>query len=201
MIGEHKLRFALISEAMEEREKDEDSVDWDNSPWGWIAQKSPKAKGVIFENLLRRVLEFNGIPVGDRTEESHDFVIHEYRVEVKTAFVALTKTGKKHGVWNWIKTDGYDYMYLFMIFPDAIKAAFLNREALLEHISGSCGQKYTNSNGVILDVVEGGPLWDYWMGICGNFEETFEKSLLFFKRNGTGDFLRYDNGCSLMEES
>jgi len=197
---EHYLRFAEISDRMARAEEEVDGVDWSESPFSWIVTKLPKAKGVVFENLVRRNLEACGVPVGNRTGSKHDLIVCGHKIEIKVAFVAMMASGRVHFVWNSVKTNGYDFVMLFVVFPHAMKLVFMSRVNFLA-INRFRNQQYADAIGTMVDVCEGSEMWDEWMARAGDFEERFEQVVSFFRREYHADgYLCDEDGRTIMEE-
>lgn len=178
-------------------------IDWSDSPWEWMVKLHPKTKGVFFESLVRRVLEMNGIPVDDRDGTYHDIRVCGYRVEIKSAFATNSPSLYKNGdgktwsfIWSGVKADGYDYIFLFGVFPHALKMIFKSREDFLR-LNDFREQKYCDSDGLCIPVHEQTEVGKELMGVAGDFEESFSSAVEFFKSKIDG-FLVMEDGNTLI---
>jgi hypothetical protein len=191
--GHFYHQFCEVSESLE-NSQESNAIDWSDSSFEWLFKLPPKSKGVVFERIVRNVLERNGVWVDDRSNSKHDFQIAGLRVEIKVAFATMFSNTDEWGfVWNAIKTSGYDYILLFCVLPHRLELVFMSREELLS-FSDFENQEYIENMGLCLGGAASNGICVNIMEAAGDFEESFEKVVSFFKEQCRDILLMTEDG-------
>jgi len=126
----------------------DNNKNWDKSPFGWLRSLSPRARGLIFEEIVGKTLKDLGFSVDPRTGVENDLVVNGVKAEIKMSFLwsRNNKKSKPHFVWSQIRNQDYQVLLLFGIAPDNVYLWSVPKKVALEHAlpqHGGSGSKET----------------------------------------------------------
>ena len=146
--SEEFLFLALTSSDLQ-KGLEEKSEFWKNSPFEWITQLSPRAKGSISRQLLTKWLQWHNIPISKVIDSSETIEINNIEFAIK--FSTLWKSGVYK--FQQIKVDGPDYIICFGLSPFVAHCWVINKNLAIEE--GNPQHKGTDNS-------------EYWVSINPN---------------------------------
>jgi hypothetical protein len=97
------------------------------SPNDWIRTTSNCMKGKIGKLLAKAYFTRHGKTIDSAINVQHDICIDEKKMEIKLSCL------NNSGMFKWLQIrllDDFEYLLLFGVYPDNIRAWLLNREDL-----------------------------------------------------------------------
>ncbi len=125
-----------------QKELEEQSDFWKDSPFEWVLQLSAAKKGKLGRHLVASWCENNGLSTGRPTKSKASLVINGHPVAIK--FSTLWTDG--YYKFQQIRDNGYDYVICFGISPHNAHCWIFNREYAIKHATpqhkGARGSEY-----------------------------------------------------------
>jgi hypothetical protein len=112
-----------------QKDLQEKSDLWKDSPFEWVLQISPRKKGKLGRQLLSAWLSSKGISVEPTKESGETLVIKGYRIAIK--FSTMWEKGFYR--FQQIRASGYDYLVCLGISPMEAHCWVFNRDYAIKH--------------------------------------------------------------------
>lgn len=128
--------FAAIATQMSKDHVKADDDPWIGSPFQWLQNIPPRAKGTIGEKLVAAWASTLGFDVVRPKGSDADRIINGRRIEVK--FSLLWESGIYK--FQQIRDQEYDFVFCLAISPFEVHAWLIPKSVLKEHVIGHMGQ-------------------------------------------------------------
>ena len=123
--------FQMLASTASYIQKDLEEISdlWKNSPFEWVIQLPPRSKGALARNLISSWCASKGLPI-ERDKNSGDMLILN-GVQYAVKFSMLWKTGIYK--FQQIKINGPEYIICFGISPYEAHCWIIDKDAALNH--------------------------------------------------------------------
>ncbi|MDA7968861.1 MAG: site-specific DNA-methyltransferase [Gammaproteobacteria bacterium] len=114
MVSKKYTQLVQIAQQLEQQQQTKKTQRvWENSPFAWMVDIKPAAKGKMGKEMVKKLLFDHGLPVASGTGTGADFFVDQHRVRVK--FSTLWE-GDSYA-FQQIRNENFDILFCFGISP------------------------------------------------------------------------------------
>lgn len=157
-------------------EYDEDSTQWEESPFDWMVELSPPRKGALGKRILTTWCTIKGLSVISSNENGVDAIINGHPCAIKFSFLWSEGFYK----FQQIRDQDYEYVICLGLSPNSAHCWVIPKDQAIAHSTSQHGGSHgSDTNWFSVD--PNNP--DQWLTVFGGTLESAYKIIASFERN------------------